>query len=534
MARRSTSLNNFTDTSISRDIGSKYDNVVIVADNIDKVSTVAGISEQVEAVSDNKVSVVNVANNLEVLNSLYNDKFKLDRVYQSTDEIDRIFTSADNIDTIADDISNIDIVASDTIAINEIYNNRVEIYQADENAAIAAAKAAEALVSEGLTEGYRDETATMKLAVESIYDAFDDRFIGAKASEPMVDNDGNALTEGALFFNSTTNELNVYSADNTEWIAIPGMTLAALKDTNLGTLIENDMLAWRSGEWVNTDAVIASSVQLSGGTGDDGKLTWDPDENTLDLVAGNTTLQIGQETYINVKNQSGSVITNGAVVMAAGTLGASGRILITPYDGVSLPKYILGITTESIADGEDGKVTSFGKIRGIDTSAWSEGDELFVTTNGGLTNVEPTSGINIAIAYVINVHAVNGTIMVRFTPYDENLSYTKDESDTNLEAHTSLTDNPHSVTKEQVGLGNANNTADNIKNVLSATKWTTAMTLTLDGDVSGSVSIDGSINKSITVTIADDSHNHIIANVDGLQATLDAIGTETEFEGSLV
>jgi hypothetical protein len=43
----------------------------------------------------------------------------------------------------------------------------------------------------------------------------------------------------------------------------------------------------------------------------------------------------------------------------------------------------------------------------------------------------------------------------------------------------------------------------------------------LTGDVSGSVSFDGSSNVSITATVADDSHNHVISNVDGLQDALD-------------
>ncbi|CAM0063466.1 long tail fiber protein distal subunit [Vibrio phage F86] len=42
----------------------------------------------------------------------------------------------------------------------------------------------------------------------------------------------------------------------------------------------------------------------------------------------------------------------------------------------------------------------------------------------------------------------------------------------------------------------------------NADKWTTARTITLNGDVSGSVSIDGSANKTLTVTVANDSHTH--------------------------
>ena len=59
-------------------------------------------------------------------------------------------------------------------------------------------------------------------------------------------------------------------------------------------------------------------------------------------------------------------------------------------------------------------------------------------------------------------------------------------------------------------------------NAGTATKLKNARTITLDGDVSGSVSFDGSDNVTITTTVADDSHNHTIANVDNLQANLDA------------
>lgn len=65
-------------------------------------------------------------------------------------------------------------------------------------------------------------------------------------------------------------------------------------------------------------------------------------------------------------------------------------------------------------------------------------------------------------------------------------------------------------------------TALDLNTTGSAAKWTTARTLTLSGDVSGSASIDGSGNVTLNTTIADDSHNHVIGNVDGLQDALDS------------
>ena len=57
-------------------------------------------------------------------------------------------------------------------------------------------------------------------------------------------------------------------------------------------------------------------------------------------------------------------------------------------------------------------------------------------------------------------------------------------------------------------------------NAGTATKLATARTISLTGDVTGSASFDGSANASITATVADDSHNHVISNVDGLQSAL--------------
>ena len=61
-----------------------------------------------------------------------------------------------------------------------------------------------------------------------------------------------------------------------------------------------------------------------------------------------------------------------------------------------------------------------------------------------------------------------------------------------------------------------------VNSAAEADKLSTAQTITLSGDVSGSASFDGSAGVTITATVTDDSHNHVIDNVDGLQDALDA------------
>ena len=77
--------------------------------------------------------------------------------------------------------------------------------------------------------------------------------------------------------------------------------------------------------------------------------------------------------------------------------------------------------------------------------------------------------------------------------------------DGKADAHIARVDNPHNVTKAQVGLGNVDNTSDVAKNVLSATKLTTPRNITISGEVAGSASFDGSTGINISTTIQPNS-----------------------------
>jgi len=70
--------------------------------------------------------------------------------------------------------------------------------------------------------------------------------------------------------------------------------------------------------------------------------------------------------------------------------------------------------------------------------------------------------------------------------------------------------------------------AGTFEGVLSGT-LATPRTIALSGDVSGSASFDGGSNVTISATVADDSHNHVISNIDGLQTEID---TKAELAGS--
>lgn len=155
----------------------------------------------------------------------------------------------------------------------------------------------------------------------------------------------------------------------------------------------------------------------------EGQARWNPDERTLDIALGNgVTLQAGREILYWSKNSSGAQIADGAVVMAAGSDGNSGRINITPAVGSSAANEfrIMGIATEAIANGSAGNVAHFGVVRGINTrgtavgETWAAGDILYPhpTIPGALTKNEASAIIKLPLALVLFANA-NGTLFVR-------------------------------------------------------------------------------------------------------------------------
>lgn len=68
---------------------------------------------------------------------------------------------------------------------------------------------------------------TAQAAAEAAADNFDDTYLGAKASDPTLDNDGDALTTGDLYFNTSANELKVYNGSSWQTAAVDASSFAS-------------------------------------------------------------------------------------------------------------------------------------------------------------------------------------------------------------------------------------------------------------------------------------------------------------------
>ena len=146
------------------------------------------------------------------------------------------------------------------------------------SATSAAASAAAAAVSETnagnsatAASGSATAAAGSATAAAASFDSFDDRYLGAKASDPAVDNDGNALLTGALYFNTTTNEMRVYSGSAWLTAYLPATGYLALSGgTMTGAITFAGAQTWPTFNQNTTGTAAGLSATLattSGGTG---------------------------------------------------------------------------------------------------------------------------------------------------------------------------------------------------------------------------------------------------------------------------
>lgn len=165
--------------------------------------------------------------------------------------------------------------ASATAAATSATNAASSASAASTSASNASSSASSAASAQTAAEAARDATLTA-------YDNFDDRYLGAKTSDPSVDNDGNALVAGTLYFNSVSQVMMLYTGS--AWVAayVSGANYLAVANNlsdlnNAGTARTNLGLAIGT----NVQAYSANLTTWAGKTAPTGTVLGTTDTQTL-------------------------------------------------------------------------------------------------------------------------------------------------------------------------------------------------------------------------------------------------------------
>jgi hypothetical protein len=148
-----------------------------------------------------------------------------------------------------------------------------------------------------------------------------------------------------------------------------------------------------------------------------GQLGWNGNDTLgLGMIGGNVIQHIGEDVFFYVK--ASATITKGQLCMFTGAVGSSGVLTAAPSTAIPFAEAIIGVAAENIANNAFGLVQSVGTLRGVNTSAFLDGDILYYNSavTGGFTKTFPASGpIVIAAAVAKAGSGGSGVLTIRIS-----------------------------------------------------------------------------------------------------------------------
>ena len=267
--------------------------------------------------------------------------------------------------------------SSASAASTSASNAATSATNASNSATTASTQASNASTSASNASTSATNAASSAAAAASALDSFDDRYLGTKTSDPTLDNDGNALAAGALYFSTTQNVMKVY--DGASWItatsagatsllrfryvATSGQTTFSGADSASATLTYtvNNIAVHRNGVTLDTSEYTASNgtsivLTVAAGTGD-----------IIDIIAFKSFTVADALSAVSGGTVNGAVTITGVTTVQAGT--AAAPAITTAGDtntGIFFP------AADTIAFSEGGveamRIDSSGNV-GIGTSS---------------------------------------------------------------------------------------------------------------------------------------------------------------------
>jgi len=250
-----------------------------------------------------------------------------------------------------------------------------------------------------------------------------------------------------------------------------------------------------------------------------GSMYYNDTDGTLDLKlkGGNVTLQIGQEQVVRVVNKTATNITlleaNYQAVRVTGAQGQRLKVDLALATTDALSAETIGLVTETIANNQEGFVTTSGLVRGINTTGslqsetWADGDVLYLspTTAGNVTKVKPTGANHlVVIGYVIYAHVTQGTIFVKVINgyeiselHDVDITSVADKQLLSYDSATSLWKNKSVTTADIASSTNKNYVTDAQATVIGNTSGTNT------GDNSVNTNSNSYADAKVSDTITD-------------------------------
>lgn len=189
---------------------------------------------------------------------------------------------------------------------------------------------------------------------------------------------------------------------NTDIATQTELSSHASSDGSSHTFIDQDVTSTASPTFDNetlTGYQVLTDITAPGASSAGTVRIYSEDENGFSFLhavdENGIALDVGRDTVHVARNETGSTITKGSVVYVTGSNGNVPTVaLADASSNATMPAF--GVVMADIANNSTGPVLQQGDLAGLDTSAFLDGDEVYVSTTAGeLTATAPT-GTDIA------------------------------------------------------------------------------------------------------------------------------------------
>ncbi len=178
-------------------------------------------------------------------------------------------------------------------------------------------------------------------------------------------------------------------------------SLTQLSDVIITTAANGNIIKYNGSNWVNVPMYSGTIAQYVDGTG---------------AYQTFPTLLSSDRLLTEVRNTSGATMTKGTVVYLNGSSGTLPTIAKAQANAESTSTGTYGVVQNDIANNANGYVVVIGNLTGLDTSAYTAGDILWLSpsTAGGVTTTKPVAPDNaVYVGIVTRSNNSSGTIEVK-------------------------------------------------------------------------------------------------------------------------
>ena len=411
----------------------------------------------------------------------------------------------------------------------------------------------------GITVAYEDADGTVDFTVS--LSSFDTDalsegssnlyYTDARADARITAADTDALSEGSsnLYYTDTRADARVQNAivDSDTFSGATSTNVPSAESTKAYVDAQTtDETAEGSNNLYFTDArVMTSLATVDAHILPTADVTYDLGSTTKmwrDIYVGPGSLYVNGQQVVSDNSGTITVSADANQNVSVQTSGSGDIELDATGTGNLQIKSPMQIQASNAISSSDGNAIEFSNSIDVDAIESRSTDTNLVLTGNGSGNVTVNDSLAVTgdltvsgttttvnsetISLADNIISLNSNFTSGSPTEDTGISVTRGGSasktlvwDETNDKWTVGSETFVAATFEGNLTGNVTGTTSG--NAGSATILETARTISLGGDLSGSASFNGSADISISATIADDSHNHTIANVDGLQTALD-------------